>query len=306
MSRTLAIFLAFVPSTVLGAERTVWQIGKPDHDYAEFACAGDYRAYARQFGDKPVVFEVGRSDPARDWPFVQPGPSDSWSPAGGKPRAIRFTLPEQPRGVYRLRIDLLDVQPGSPARYLVAVGDASRLSRLAPGNGDVALTNPRAGKPQQVELLLPAARFHKGVNEIRLTSIEGSWIIYDAITLSCDAEADLAPEVRSITARPTPLLRREGKPRRAVDVSVTLAGPAVKLSLRAEAAGQSIQVSRPEQLFGFESATEEVAVPDVPEPLDVKLTATVGGRSQTTTVRVAPQRKWRVYVAPSSHTDIGW
>ena len=47
-------------------------------------------------------------------------------------------------------------------------------------------------------------------------------------------------------------------------------------------------------------------MPDSPEPMDVKITATVGGRSKTTTVRVLPQRKWRVYVAASSHTDIGY
>ena len=85
MYRMLAIFLAFVSSTVLGAERTVWQIGKPDHRLRRVRLS---RATTGRMpgssADKPVVFEVGRSDPARDWPFIQPGPIDVWSPAGGK------------------------------------------------------------------------------------------------------------------------------------------------------------------------------------------------------------------------------
>ena len=51
---------------------------------------------------------------------------------------------------------------------------------------------------------------------------------------------------------------------------------------------------------------EEVGVPDSPEPMDVKITATVGGQEKTATVRVLPERKWRVYVAASAHTDIGY
>ena len=107
--------MLLVSSTAMGAEKSVWQIGRPDHGYAEFACAGDYPAYAQQFGAKPVVFEVGRSDPARDWPFIQPGPGRHLGPARGQPRTIRFTLPEEPRGVYTLRIELVDVQGASAA-----------------------------------------------------------------------------------------------------------------------------------------------------------------------------------------------
>jgi hypothetical protein len=307
MYRAAAILVMLASSAAVGAERTIWQIGKPDHDYSEFAFAGNHQAYAAKFGGKPVVFEVGRSDPARDWPFIQPGPMDVWSPAAGKPWTIRFTLPEEPRGIYRLRIELADVQKMSPPRYVVAIGDRAGAFPLAPGGGDASLTNPRAGKPQQITLTLPAAFFRQGVNEIRLTCAEGSWVQYDAITLTGDPEGKLPPaEVQSITAHATPFfLRRDGQPRRAVDVSVTLTAPAADVLLRAEAAGQTFELPI-KQLAALGSFNGEVAVPDSAGPLDVKLTAIVDGRSKTTTVRVLPQRKWRVYVAPSSHTDIGY
>jgi hypothetical protein len=307
MYRVAAILVMLASSAALGAERTVWQIGKPDHDYSEFAFAGNYQAYAAKFGGKPVVFEVGRSDPARDWPFIQPGPVDVWSPAGGKPWTIRFTLPEEPRGIFKLCVEFADVQKQSPPRFVVAIGDRTGAFQLAAGGGDESLTNPRAGKPQKIALTLPAAFFHQGANEIRLACAEGSWVQYDAITLTGDSEGKLPPaDVQSITARPTPFfLRRDGQLRRAVDVSVGLTAPASDVLLRAEAAGQTIEVPV-KQLAAFGSITEEVSVPDSAGPLDVKLTATVEGRSKTATVRVPPQRKWRVYVAPSSHTDIGY
>ncbi len=205
MCRVAAILVMLASSAALGAERTVWQIGKPDHDYSKFAFAGNYQAYAAKFGAKPVVFDVGRSDPARDWPFIQPGPVDFWSPAAGKPWTIRFTLPEEPRGIYRLQIDFADVQQRLPPRYVVAIGDRAGTFQLAAGGGDASLTDPRAGKPQKITLTLPAAFFHQGANEIRLACAEGSWVQYDAITLTGDAEGKLPPaDVQSISARPTP------------------------------------------------------------------------------------------------------
>ena len=38
----------------------------------------------------------------------------------------------------------------------------------------------------------------------------------------------------------------------------------------------------------------------------VTLTAALGGRTRTTELRVEPSRKWTVYIAPASHTDIGY
>jgi hypothetical protein len=115
-----------------------------------------------------------------------------------------------------------------------------------------------------------------------------------------------AAEVKSITARPTPMfVLRDGKLRRIVEVSVVLTAPATELVLRAEAAGQSNEVTH-RQPAAFSFATAEIDVPDAPEPLDLKLTASVGGRAKEITFRVPPQKKWRVYVAASSHTDIGY
>src|SRR6266496_4242398 len=82
----LCLCLVCLASSIPAAEpgKLLWQIGKPDHNNAEFALAPE--GY-RRFGNDGV-FIVGESDARRDWPYVQPGPVDDW--AGG--RQHTFTI----------------------------------------------------------------------------------------------------------------------------------------------------------------------------------------------------------------------
>ena len=306
MHRLSIYCLLLAAPAAWGSEQVVWQIGTPDHNYAEFACAGDYSASAKKF-TQPIVFEVGRNNPARDWPFIQPGPLDGWSPLAGKPWTIRFNLPEQPRGVYRLRIEFADVQQMLPPRYVIALGSRTGQFQLSPGGGDASLTNPRAGKPQKLELTLPAEFFQKGMNQIQLSCAEGSWVQYDALTLWNDPTGKIPEvQVQSVSVQGLPYFTRDnGKAARAVNVAVALSGPAADLSLQVEAGGQIKKVPI-KQLMGFGGITQEISVPDSGETLEVKVTAKVGKSSKTVTAKIPPQRKWRIYVAPSAHTDIGY
>jgi alpha-mannosidase len=112
--------------------------------------------------------------------------------------------------------------------------------------------------------------------------------------------------VPSIEARSTPLYgRRDGRVCRLVDVFIALTAPATEVLLQAEVAGQKSEVSIKEMPLSG-PISREIGVPDSPDPIDVKITATIGEQSQTTMVRVMPERKWRIFVAPSSHTDIGY
>ena len=307
MLSTAAAILLTAASVASGAETVVWQIGKPDRSYKEFAIAGDYPSYARKFLAKPVVFEVGRSDPAADWPFIQPGPVDSWAQSRLHPRTIRFQMADQPQGVFKLRIELADVQAMVPPLYTVSIAGRTGQFRLPPGGGDAALTNPQAGKPHKIEVSLPATMFKKDANEIVLTCTEGSWVLYDAVTLLNDPAAKTPePDVQNLGVAATPFyIRRDGRVRRAVDVTATVTSPLSDLLLRVEAGGETIEVPvKPLSLFG--SVSQEVGVPDVSGPMEVKVTATVAGRSKTATAKIAPQRKWRIFVAPSSHTNVGY
>ena len=307
MFRAAAAWLCLAASTAVGAEQIVWQIGKPDRNWRELAIAGNYPAFLAQFGAKPLVFEVGKSDAAKDWPFIHPGPVDAWAGSRVHPRTIRFELPQPPRGPFTLRIDLADTQGAMPPVVSISLGGRTGTFPLPPGGGDASLGNPAAGKPHTIELKLPPIAFVQGRNEIVLACDEGSWLQYDAVTLLNDPDAKMPePEVKSLAIVPTPFyVRRDGKVRRAVDVTATFNAPVGDLQLRVEAGGETTDVPV-RQLPQFGAVSQEILLPDVPGPLDVKVTATVGARSKSALAQVKPQKKWKVFVAPSAHTDVGY
>jgi hypothetical protein len=308
MTPKLAFTLFLSSSLAFAAEQVVWQIGKPDKSYAEFAITGNYQGFRGRFDTKPLVFEIGKSDAARDWPFIQPGPADSWAGQRVHPFTIRFTLADEPKGVFKLRIELSDTHSFSLPTYAVTIGGRTGQFQLPPGGGDASLTNPAAGKPHRIELPLPPTFLRTGANDIVLACTDGSWVQYDAITLLNDPEGKMPePDIQSITITPTPFhIRREGKLCRATDVNVGLTAPAPEVTIRVEAGGETVEVPVKQQLAAFGGISQEVGVPDSPEPIEVKVTATVAGRSKTATAKVLPARKWRIFVAPSSHTDIGY
>ena len=307
MLRWIALSAVLAAGTALAAPQTVWQIGKPDHSYMEFAIAKNYAAWGARFGVKDPVFEVGKSDPAKDWPFIHPGPGDTWAGGREHPFTIRFGLDTEPQGIFTLRVEFADTHAKEVPAYVIKVGGRTGQFRLSPGGGDASLADPAAGKPQKLELVLPADVFKKGANEIVLACTGGSWVQYDAITLLNDPDGKM-PEaaIQSITATPTPLfIRSGGEVCRAVEINVALTAPAADLVIRAEAGGKTVEVPV-KQLAAFGGVSREIAIPDSPQPQEVKITATVGGRSKSATVTVPPQKKWRIFVAASSHTDIGY
>ena len=307
MFRSTVVALLLSASLVCGAERTVWQIGKPDKSYMEFAIARDYAAYAGRFDLKPLVFEVGRSDPARDWPFIHPGPADSWAHGRAHPFTIRFKLDDEPRGVFRLSVEFTDVHADRPPTYTVTIGGRAGKFHLRGGGGDASRSDPAAGKGQKIELALPEGIFRKGLNDVVLACVDGSWVQYDCLTLLNDPEGRVSDAgIQSVTAAATPFfIRADGKVRRAIEVSVALTAPAGDLTIRAEAGGETVEVGVKE-LTGLGGITQEIGVPDSPQPMEVKVTALAGAKSKTAALTVEPRRKWRIYCAPSSHTDIGY
>ncbi len=308
MSRILALVsVLLLAAPALAAEQVVWQIGRPDHSYTEFAVAKNHEAYRDRFLRKPPVFQVGSSDPARDWPFIHPGPVDTWAGSRVHPFTIRFALADQPRGVFTLRVEFCDTQGQVPPTYAITVGGHTGRFRLPRGGGDASLRDPAAGKPYKIEVRLPASLFRKGANQIVLSATEGSWVEYDAVSLLNDPDHPMPePEIQAVTAEATPFfIRSKDGIRRTLDVTVGLTAPPSALTLQVEAGGKKFDVPVGElPLLG--SVSREVGLPDSTEPLEVKVTAVVGKKSKSTTVTLGPQRKWRIFVAASAHTDIGY
>ena len=184
-----------------GQDRTVvWKIGESDDGSAEFALApGDYAAFLeRDFGWEDRFFLVGWSDPQIDWPYVLPGPVDSWAGSGGMAGRrthylnILFGLKQASAGEWSLVIDLVNTHPGQPPVLKVDVNGRARTLELPAGAEDSVSGNADAAVREHViEIPLPADVVRAGGNEIQLTSLSGSWLQFDQVRLEGPAGAEI-------------------------------------------------------------------------------------------------------------------
>lgn len=160
-------------------------VGEFDLRSLEFELApGDYESIPDAHPDGVIDVQHG-DDAAEHWPYLLPGPGDSW--AGNKSYELNWTVP-------------LDAVPSKPAMAIWLV-DTTRLGgRLdvevngrvteqrtlsiggTRGSRDGDATVPGTGLvPSYHEFSLPADAFEAGDNLVRFTLAEGGWVAWDAI-----------------------------------------------------------------------------------------------------------------------------
>jgi len=181
--------------TAGGSVRTLWKIGTFDKDYAELAIPRGFLAYPKRFPND-VDFTIGKSLDSKDWAYIHPGHEDLDTWAGMKPPyeskpcvfRIHFTLDEVPRGQCVLRIDFVDTHPDPKLRvvYRVDINGNVRDFRLKPGVSGNGYQDPSMGSPESLLVRFPGKELREGENVIRLSTVEGYWTVYDALSLQCN------------------------------------------------------------------------------------------------------------------------
>lgn len=179
----------------------IWQIGIKDSSAVEFALApGDYQKFLNEdFGWEDRFFLVGKSNSKEDFPYILPGPNDGWGGTSGTAGIrthvlnILFRMKSVPdRGDWKLIIDILDTHKDRPPYFKATVNGKSWKYILPKGGGDESLSgNYNKSKQYTIEIPLDAGLIQRGGNEINLTNLEGSWLIFDAITLEGPSTATL-------------------------------------------------------------------------------------------------------------------
>ena len=163
------------------ARNLLWQIGRANNDTSEYLLGP--RGYAKF--DRDGFFVIGRSNPAQDWPYAHPGPVDSW--AGGKRHTftILFVINRTVRsGNCRLIFDLVDTHSSNPPKLRIEVNNHSFEHQPPCGGSDASiLGDPKAGRKHKFSIDIPAQVLKSGVNEISITTVSGSWILYDWLGL---------------------------------------------------------------------------------------------------------------------------
>jgi len=158
MTRALFFGLTFSLGTLLpfdlpAANDTttfLWRIGAPDDNNAEFALAPNRYSEFREDG----FFVVGKSDPKRDWPYVQPGPADVW--AGGRQHtfSIVFGLKTAPSGgTCRFHLEFLDVHRSAPPRLKISINGHESSYSPEGGAGDQTIQGqPKEGQARDFDV----------------------------------------------------------------------------------------------------------------------------------------------------------
>ena len=298
----LALASALGEAAAEPTSHLLWSIGKPDGDDREFALAPGRYAEFREDG----YFVVGRSETGRDWPYVHPGPHDDW--AGG--RAHTFTVVfglkklDTP-GESRLRIALVDTHNRTPSDLKIAVNGREFRKVMPKGGGDESVFgHPEKGRPHTVEISFPAALLKAGANEVDITTVGGSWVIYDWLGLETPAGFELGDVdgtvLGKVQSAPV-LVERAGQLLQTVQVAVRHYGEPTAAVVRLEGA-EPVQTTLRQG-----AQTLEVTLPAVEKPTTNTVTVEAGGKvigSQS--VALKPVRKWVVYLLPHSHVDIGY
>jgi len=280
----------------------LWQIGKPDHDNREFALA--VKDYGRYKDDG--LFVVGQSDSQTDWPYVHPGPGDDF--AGKKPHTftIWFGVKDPKGGSCKLKFRLLDRVRVFPPRLRVEINGWGYENLLPPGAGDLSINGrPEQGHPYQFEIPFEASRLQAGDNVIRITTVSGSWLLYDWIGLEAPAQIQSIPVANRTwikAVQPLPVLQeRNGRSWQRIRLLVRHFGNPLETVIRVE--GNEPQAAR----FRKVSETVEVPVAAVNRETRLRVGIESAGRAlDTAGVTLKPVRPLTIFLLPHSHTDIGY
>ncbi|MGD8499949.1 MAG: polysaccharide lyase family protein [Phycisphaerales bacterium] len=296
--------------TGLAAEdgRLLWQIGKADNDTAEFALGRDRSSQYSVTFPRDALFVAGQSDPKQDWPYIQPGPADAWAGSKSHTFTVLFALEAtSATGRSELVLDFVDTHSSKPPKMQVKINEVSFVRELPRGAGDAsAHGQPDKGREHRLIIDFSAEALKVGTNEITITSLAGSWVLYDQVALTTPVGVEtgrLKPVNKLLDVYGQPFLveHKDGNLYQPVLASVLHIGGPVEAAVAVNGSELVKQSLKP----GFKVI--EGLAPAVKSPTSVEVEVKAAGESiGKQTLTIEPVRKWEVYVLHHSHVDIGY
>ncbi|MBI4604825.1 MAG: hypothetical protein HY721_22920 [Planctomycetes bacterium] len=295
-SLVIACSLALPPLGAGPPPELVWEIGRLDDKPSELALGAreEHPRFLERFPGE-VRFAVGRSDPARDFPYIHPGTHDAWAGSKGHSFAIDFDLAAEPSGSYLLLVDLCRSHYGHPPVLAITVNGAKA--------GEVATV--RDGRDQLHHLRLPEGALRRGPNELRIENATGSWAVYDGLRLERFPPGAPVERLTGLVLLDTPYLREAGGQLHQVIYARPLGLWDGKGVFRLKAEGFAREHRAEEVLLRPGLYELTIPPPAAPTAYACEL-ATAAGTVASSEVQVSPHRKWTVFVAMKTHYDLGY
>lgn len=221
MNRLLFLLLLLLVGVDRVSAQEIWSIGKNDNSSADLALGPrDYKKFlSKDFGFEDRFFLIGRSNASVDFPYVLPGPDDTWGGTWGTSGwrtheiNILFALKSLPStGEWKLIIDLVDSNP-KKSLLKVGINETQFEKFLLKGVSDASITGGGSAVGEKVlEIPLRNGTLRSGGNSISITVLEGSWVVFDHLRLEGPDGATVGSNelvfVRGV--KPAPYELREG------------------------------------------------------------------------------------------------
>jgi alpha-mannosidase len=284
--RFLLASLLLTASGLFAAESLVWRIGAPDVSYLDFR------------GPANATYRIGRDSPAA-WPREQD--------ASGHPTIV-FQLAAAPDGPLELRVHLLFHNSAIPRFGIEVNGRRGEFvlspEKTVPGYRDQNYI-PYFGK-QGLILRLPASFYRQGDNEIRFNVVDLGTVLYDSVELYAGAAAPPAPCDIAARLLPTVFWKKEnGELREQVELIVRPGVACGAGAIETTIGGRRYEHKIPGD-YSFGDVTSTFLVPDAGQGADAAIRVSVGGCRKEIRQRFIPARKWKLYVASTTHFDLGY
>jgi hypothetical protein len=184
----LSLFLAFVLNAGAAGGSDLFLIGHPDGSPMEFGLVDKcWPAYAERYPN-PIEFTVGKSK-LSEWPYIHPSTHDGW--AGGKPHTFTIHYHAERTHAEPLYLTLGVVGIYTPSQITVTLNGKQIATRRLPAaklNAHLANEPDGEGKSLPLVFRVPAGAITAGDNTIAINLNDGSWILYDYVLLSANAE----------------------------------------------------------------------------------------------------------------------
>jgi exo-1,4-beta-D-glucosaminidase len=177
---TFSIGEAKEPTVVAEIPAPVWTIGAKDgtpHDLCYQGGAG-LKAVAG------ARFTVGVSDPAKDWPAIQPGRKNKEAGDAARVNMVNFQVDAAGDGAGACVVfKLMDADRMSAESLNVELNGTKRALHVFGNRCKGSLDKPEKSTPFRQLIVFPKGTLKAGNNVLKIESLVGSWIMYDGLEL---------------------------------------------------------------------------------------------------------------------------
>lgn len=189
MNKLFTLLISICCTVYAVASDVVWKIGEANHSASDLALgpSGYKQFLAHDFGYEDRYFLIGKSSANMDFPYVLPGPDDTWggtwNTSGWRTHEVNILfgvhqLPKQ--GLCKLVVKLVDANTRRSVVKLMVNGVEKKFE-IKGRSDDVLDGNVRNAVSQILELPVSVSDLKRGGNVVNISVLEGGWIVFDQV-----------------------------------------------------------------------------------------------------------------------------